>query len=477
MQQPGRVERLWWPRLRWRMRGAWQWPAFALLTLVDAVLLTELPFYERGPGSLVAGALLAGFANLLLVAVVAPLAGMRVRRMRPDLPRPVAADYAGTLAMGVLTVALLGGGLLHRPAVAAEDADLAAVVASTSAYVSREEPASEQRAAQDGRAAHRGGPLPRLRPRIGGRPLAVRLRGHGAAPARRDARSGPGSGTAATASTAASARPAPNPLDGCAMESGRRSSQAWGIRTRVANMARLRVRGLAPSVGAGGSLVVAGLICLIGVSAMLAFRSWPGTDAGRPEGSLSLRTPAEKASGRAARGPLPAVTLVSATPAGAGTAAGGGAATRTRGDAPGRSDRGRGRGPVATTPQPPANATPPASGAQPVPVTTTPPAGQGGGGSGADGGSGSGSGGGGTGGGGGGGGSTPAGGPVQQVVGTGRQTVNNLTAPLPVPPAVQQPVDEVLDTTENVARTVDGVVGQVPVVGETVGDVTGVLLP
>jgi hypothetical protein len=143
MQQPGQVERLWWPRLRWRMRGAWQWPAFALLTLLDAVLLTELPFYERGPGSVVAGALLAGFANLLLVAVIAPLAGRRVRRLRPDLPRPVAADYAGTAAMAALTVALLAGGLLHRPAVAAEDADLAAVVTSTSAYVSREAPAYE----------------------------------------------------------------------------------------------------------------------------------------------------------------------------------------------------------------------------------------------------------------------------------------------------------------------------------------------
>jgi hypothetical protein len=145
MQQPGQVERLWWPRLRWRMRGAWQWPAFALLTLADAVLLTELPAYGRGPGSLVGGALLAGFANLLLVAVVAPLAGRRIRRRRPDLPRLVAADYAGAAAMGVLTLGLLVGGLLHRPAVAAENADLAAVVTTTTAYVSHEEPSYKAR--------------------------------------------------------------------------------------------------------------------------------------------------------------------------------------------------------------------------------------------------------------------------------------------------------------------------------------------
>ena len=32
------VERVWHRRLRWRLRGAWQWPAFLALTLVDAVL-------------------------------------------------------------------------------------------------------------------------------------------------------------------------------------------------------------------------------------------------------------------------------------------------------------------------------------------------------------------------------------------------------------------------------------------------------
>src|SRR5688500_3835835 len=121
------------------------------------------------------------------------------------------------------------------------------------------------------------------------------------------------------------------------MESGCGSSDASGIRTRVAHMARLRVRGLAPSVGAGGSLVVAGLICLIGVSAMLGFRGWPATDTARPDGSLSLRTPVAKASGRAAPGPLPAVALTSA-PAAGGIGTGAGETVRARGAAPGRSD-------------------------------------------------------------------------------------------------------------------------------------------
>ena len=140
MHAPGQVERLWVSRLRWRLRGAWQWPAFAVLTLVDAVLLTQLPFYGDGPGTLVAGILVAGFANLLAVAVIGPLVGLRVRRRRPDLPRQIASDYAGTAVLALICAAFLAGGIVHRPAVNAERAELAAVAASTHEYVLAQEP-------------------------------------------------------------------------------------------------------------------------------------------------------------------------------------------------------------------------------------------------------------------------------------------------------------------------------------------------
>jgi len=140
MQQRGQVERLWWPRLRWRMRGAWQWPAFAALTLLDAILLTRLPFYDRGPGTLMAGVLLAGFVNLFAVAIVAPLAGRRLRARRPDLPRLVANDYAGTVLLAIVGLAFAAGGLAHRPAVAAERADVAAVAVGTHEYVIAQAP-------------------------------------------------------------------------------------------------------------------------------------------------------------------------------------------------------------------------------------------------------------------------------------------------------------------------------------------------
>ena len=114
------VERVWHRRLRWRLRGAWQWPAFVALTLLDGVLLSELPPYEGGPPGVFPGVLLAAFANLLAIAVVAPFVGRAVRRRRPDLPRMIASDYAGTGLVVGITVTLLVGGWAHRGAAAAE---------------------------------------------------------------------------------------------------------------------------------------------------------------------------------------------------------------------------------------------------------------------------------------------------------------------------------------------------------------------
>ena len=129
------MEWVWHHRVRWRLRGAWQWPTFIVLTAVDGVLLAHLPFYDDGPGGVVPGLLLAGFLNLFLVAVVAPFAGLALRRARPDLPRIIARDYAGTALLASVTALFALGGLLHRPAVAEEEEDERAVAASVHDYV------------------------------------------------------------------------------------------------------------------------------------------------------------------------------------------------------------------------------------------------------------------------------------------------------------------------------------------------------
>lgn len=109
-------------RLRWRLRGAWQWPAFALFTVLDAVLIHLLPLAGDETGW-VGAFLLAGCLNLIVVAVLGGVGGWLLRRRRPDLPKVVADDYAGTGLLVALSAVFLAVGLAHRPDVlAARDA-------------------------------------------------------------------------------------------------------------------------------------------------------------------------------------------------------------------------------------------------------------------------------------------------------------------------------------------------------------------
>jgi hypothetical protein len=129
-----------WRRLRWRRRGAWQWPIFVVLTLLDGVVLTVLPVSGDGPDGLFAAILVAGFLNLFVVAVVAPLVALAVRRRRPDLPRIVARDYCGTALLVVAAVGLLIAGLAHRPSAAAAADERRAILQSMQTYLHAEEP-------------------------------------------------------------------------------------------------------------------------------------------------------------------------------------------------------------------------------------------------------------------------------------------------------------------------------------------------
>ena len=149
-------------RLRWRLRGAWQWPVFAVLTVVDAVLITQLPFQGDGPNALGA-AWVATAANLFAVALLAPPAGALVRRFRRDLPWVIARDYAGTGLLVLTSFVLLAGGLIHRSAVLDERADQRAMVSAVHDYVLTSEPKYARGLEQHRRDAARARALPRLR--------------------------------------------------------------------------------------------------------------------------------------------------------------------------------------------------------------------------------------------------------------------------------------------------------------------------
>jgi hypothetical protein len=103
-------------RLRWRLRGAWLWPTFAVATVLEMVLLHVLPVQGQATGW-VAALLVAGCLNVIAVALVGGIGGIVLRRRRGDMPRVVADNYAGTAVLGIVAAGLLVAGLLHRPMV------------------------------------------------------------------------------------------------------------------------------------------------------------------------------------------------------------------------------------------------------------------------------------------------------------------------------------------------------------------------
>ncbi len=138
-----REDRLvWLRRARWRLRGAWAAPAFVLFTLAGTVILRRLPFTgETAPGTM-AAFLIAAFLNLLIVAVLAPLAGLWLRRRDPTLPAFAARDRAAVAALAGACALLLAGGLLHRGTVRDERDRLEAQAVAAARWFAREAPSA-----------------------------------------------------------------------------------------------------------------------------------------------------------------------------------------------------------------------------------------------------------------------------------------------------------------------------------------------
>jgi hypothetical protein len=117
--------------MRWRRRGAWMWPTFVGLTVADACVGHALPF-SGDSEALMPALIFAGFWNFVAVVVLAHPVGAVLRRVRRDLPRFVARDYAGTWLLICITAALLVGGLANHATVSGDgaamrDAELRAI--------------------------------------------------------------------------------------------------------------------------------------------------------------------------------------------------------------------------------------------------------------------------------------------------------------------------------------------------------------
>jgi hypothetical protein len=134
----------WLRRMRWRRRGAWLWPAFVALTVVDAVIGNLLP--SSGQTETVLGAGLAALVvNLLAVVLLARPLGAALRRVRGDLPAIVARDYAGTVALVAISAALLVAGLVHRGTILAQQRTMRDAIVRAQAWIGDRAPAEFRR--------------------------------------------------------------------------------------------------------------------------------------------------------------------------------------------------------------------------------------------------------------------------------------------------------------------------------------------
>ena len=131
-------------RLRWRLRGAWLWPAFVALTIADAVVGHMLP--PAGDGqSIVSAAMVALVLNLIAVILLSRPLGAVLRRARGDFPSIVARDYAGTTVIVVIALALLTAGLLHRSTLQAQRRTMYDAIERAQAYIGDRAPAQFRR--------------------------------------------------------------------------------------------------------------------------------------------------------------------------------------------------------------------------------------------------------------------------------------------------------------------------------------------
>ncbi len=130
-------------RLRWRLRGAWLWPSWVVMSLADAVIVHRLPLSGASAG-LASGLILGAVLSLLGIGLLGRPLGALVRRLRPDMPRVVARNYGGALITVVVTASLLAGGLIHQAKLQSDLSALHEATARAEAYIGAHAPATFQ---------------------------------------------------------------------------------------------------------------------------------------------------------------------------------------------------------------------------------------------------------------------------------------------------------------------------------------------
>lgn len=129
-------ERFWARRLRWRLRGAWLWPAFFAATAADTLLLHLLPPIRTGV-DLAPAFIVAAFANLVLVGAVAPFIARRLTGRDATVPYEVNLDRTGTVLLALGVAGVVASGLATRPLVVSETRETEDAARAFRAHVER----------------------------------------------------------------------------------------------------------------------------------------------------------------------------------------------------------------------------------------------------------------------------------------------------------------------------------------------------
>jgi len=147
-------EHLWARRLRWRLRGAsWMWPAYAVLTILDALILHALPPVSGGV-DFIPGLILSSFCNLFLMGAVAPWLGKRLAKREHATERSgvpfevrveVLKDRTAAVLLGTATLGLIVAGLAARPLIVSETRETERNAELVRDHVLTEAPAEVQR--------------------------------------------------------------------------------------------------------------------------------------------------------------------------------------------------------------------------------------------------------------------------------------------------------------------------------------------
>jgi hypothetical protein len=137
----------WLTRVRWRRRGAWLWPLFLTMVVVDSVIGHELP-PQGDSQTLVAAALLGCVLSLLAIVLLSRPLGALLRRFRGDLPVVIARDYTGRVLIVAVTVALAVAGIIHHPAIVAHQHSMRDAMARAEAWIGDRAPARFRREVQ-----------------------------------------------------------------------------------------------------------------------------------------------------------------------------------------------------------------------------------------------------------------------------------------------------------------------------------------